>query len=198
MYSRLCIAAGAGRVRRRRGCPGGRRSGAVPEAAGGRDRMGIPGKWGRRVNRMSTSAVALALCACLLLACWAAAADEAGARAGRMAARSSGQLRSPLRGGGDACRSSYGQGRGPTKAAVVWQAVSGDGRGGRAGGVSFPGPAWGNLAWGNHALDLAPNSGYHNGLTSSLTGRGAARLARLLWEQEVGGSNPLAPTRARL
>ena len=26
-----------------------------------------------------------------------------------------------------------------------------------------------------------------------LSGRGAVWLARLLWEQEVGGSNPLAP-----
>ncbi len=27
------------------------------------------------------------------------------------------------------------------------------------------------------------------------TGRGAVRLARLLWEQEVAGSNPVAPIR---
>jgi hypothetical protein len=27
------------------------------------------------------------------------------------------------------------------------------------------------------------------------TGRGAVRVAHLLWEQGVGGSNPLAPTR---
>ena len=29
------------------------------------------------------------------------------------------------------------------------------------------------------------------------TGRGAVRLARLLWEQEVAGSNPVAPSRLR-
>ena len=29
------------------------------------------------------------------------------------------------------------------------------------------------------------------------TGRGAVRLARLLWEQEVAGSNPVAPIFAR-
>ncbi len=29
------------------------------------------------------------------------------------------------------------------------------------------------------------------------SGRGAARLARLLWEQEVGSSNLLAPTKDR-
>ena len=26
------------------------------------------------------------------------------------------------------------------------------------------------------------------------TGRGAVRLARIVWDDEVGGSNPLAPT----
>ena len=30
--------------------------------------------------------------------------------------------------------------------------------------------------------------------SGSLSGRSAARLARLLWEQEVPGSNPGAPT----
>ena len=32
---------------------------------------------------------------------------------------------------------------------------------------------------------------FYNGLR--FTGRGAVRLARLLWEQEVAGSNPVAP-----
>lgn len=37
-----------------------------------------------------------------------------------------------------------------------------------------------------------------NGSTVNFTGRSAAWLARLLWEQEVGGSNPLAPIKKRL
>jgi hypothetical protein len=36
----------------------------------------------------------------------------------------------------------------------------------------------------------------HAGSSAHTSGRGAAWLARLLWEQEVGGSNPPAPTRA--
>ncbi len=53
----------------------------------------------------------------------------------------------------------------------------------------------------------APHGGYRAGeaLTTAgahdkmrrhyAAGRSAVRLARLLWEQDVGGSNPLAPTR---
>ena len=51
-------------------------------------------------------------------------------------------------------------------------------------------------------IDLGPvrtssvDEGLLFGLTGSAgrTGRSAAWLARLLWEQEVGGSNPPAPT----
>ena len=31
--------------------------------------------------------------------------------------------------------------------------------------------------------------------SNPISGRGAVRLARLLWEQEVAGSNPVAPTK---
>ncbi len=47
-------------------------------------------------------------------------------------------------------------------------------------------------------LDIDGPRSYHES-SACPAGRGAVRLARLLWEQEVGGSNPLAPTtRTRL
>jgi hypothetical protein len=41
-------------------------------------------------------------------------------------------------------------------------------------------------------LDIASDN---TSMSARVSGRGAVRLARMLWEHEVGGSNPLAPTK---
>ena len=47
------------------------------------------------------------------------------------------------------------------------------------------------MAWGEGMMSTAQN------LEGNLSGRSAAWLARLVRDQEVGGSNPLAPTTER-
>ena len=192
MYSRLCIAAGAGHARRPRAVRGDAEVGRCPR------RLGDVTRW-RSLALGETSEPHVDICSGNGTVCLSA-----------VGGLGSGRRRGWGEGGSGGCpiqrsatvttsrrwrrvsvlrrtRSRYDKSR-RGLASCLWRRtrwVSGR-------GLVSRGPV------GNHALDFLTDAEYHGGLTSSLTGRGAARLARLLWEQEVGGSNPLAPTRARL